>query len=102
MTNNVRRFKDSRGVRWEVWDVRPKSLERRFITPATPPEGVERRETPQFRVSLGPDMARGWLIFDNGSQRRRLAPVPAHWEELSDTALAQLCEAAKVVKARSA
>jgi len=36
----------------------------------------------------------GWLTFDDGTERRRLAPVPENWERLSDVRLALLLRAA--------
>jgi hypothetical protein len=39
----------------------------------------------------------GWLCFAAGGQRRRLAPIPADWEECSEGALeAHLAHAALV------
>lgn len=53
-----REFEDARGAWWRVWDTVP-----------TPMPG------------LG-DLRNGWLTFDNGMERRRLAPVPDHWDDL--------------------
>jgi hypothetical protein len=40
-------------------------------------------------------LADGWLAFQAGTVRRRLAPIPTHWESCTDRELAQLCRAAE-------
>jgi hypothetical protein len=35
-------------------------------------------------------MRNGWLCFDNGTEKKRVTPVPPRWEELSDAALLAL------------
>ena len=59
----LREFEDSRGERWRVWDTVPDRAE-----------------------SLG-EFRAGWLTFDNGAERRRLAPIPDGWSELPDARL---------------
>ena len=59
----LREFEDSRGARWRVWDTVPDRAE-----------------------SLG-EFRSGWLTFDNGAERRRLAPIPDGWSELPDARL---------------
>lgn len=100
MTTGLRHFRTTSGVNWDVWDVLPTDLERRFERPATPPAGVERRMREAFRVNLGPEMAKGWLIFASGSERRRLAPIPAGWNQLPDGELERLCDSAAPVSDR--
>lgn len=56
----IREFIDSAGVRWSVWSTVP------FITTGVPAA-----------------MQRGWLTFESGNDRRRLAPLPDGWEEAS-------------------
>lgn len=90
----TRRFRNARGEAWDVWDVTPTALERRFQHPAIPPFGVERRQRRQFRANLGPLMANGWLIFAGGAERRRLGPIPPGWDALPDDDLARLLEVA--------
>ena len=46
-----RTFKDSGGRDWEVWDVVPSQW-------------------------VGPTLDGGWLAFQSGEDRRRLAPLP--------------------------
>jgi hypothetical protein len=66
-----REFTDSRGTSWRVW--------------STVPEG---------RTVLNSDFERGWLTFDSGSELRRLAPIPAAWEEAPVARLELMCRAA--------
>ena len=62
----LREFEDGRGGRWRVWDT-----------------------VPMRRDAMG-GFRSGWLTFDNGSERRRLAPIPPTWEELPDERLVLL------------
>lgn len=48
--------------------------------------------------SSDPELSRGWLCFDRGKERRRFAPIPEHWERLSDQDLSQIWAAAKPVE----
>jgi hypothetical protein len=66
----LREFDDRRGRRWRVWDTVPARTE-----------------------AMG-DFREGWLTFDNGTDRRRLAPVPARWSELPEERLILLLEVA--------
>ena len=61
---------------WDVWDVRP-----------------EARLT-----AVGTGLEHGWLCFQSGETRRRLVPIPEHWEELDDEGLVQLFRHAREVK----
>ena len=49
-----------------------------------------------FRVPLGRAWAEGWLVFETAGEKRRLAPVPPNWMQLSDEDLDQLRERAVV------
>ena len=55
----LRDFEDPNGIRWTVWDTVPAST-----------------------TGLTEEYRRGWLTFDNGTDRCRLAPIPADWMEL--------------------
>lgn len=59
----IREFTDRAGMRWRVW-------------PTTP-----------IRGNVRPQFAGGWLAFESAHERRRLAPIPAEWEELDDEGL---------------
>jgi hypothetical protein len=68
-------FDDIRGKRWHTFAVRGSE--------AT----VERAGLPEaFR--------HGWLVFESTDEVRRVAPIPARWEELSIDDLRQLCYSA--------
>ena len=75
----VREFTDGDGVRWVVWDTRP---------------------TTQAR--LGTHFAAGWLTFECGRRRRRLAPTPDRWHDLTDEELLALCREAVPARKRKA
>lgn len=101
-----RTFVDPSGVSWQVWEVRPTTVERRLEERRSrhlPFEGEdrrtggERRVRAERRVNLGPDLARGWLAFHSAEEKRRLAPVPDAWTQTPSSTLAKLCEAARVV-----
>ena len=71
----MRKFTDERGTEWRVFAMHSASLS----------EGSRR--------SLPEHWRKGWLVFENGVERRRLAPFPAKWSDLPDQALRELCEA---------
>jgi len=111
-----RNFTDGQGTRWEVWEIQPQMVERRM--------GIERRRQdaaqtgdwgedppifdrrqmrdrrtpgrtrPAPRVNLGSEMARGWLAFESATERRRLCPIPAKWEDASTEQLEEFCRQA--------
>ena len=57
-------------------------------------EAVEKRKRSKPRASLRTEMRAGWLAFESQHERRRLAPTPEKWTELSHTELAKLLERA--------
>lgn len=71
----TRVFRDVKGVEWSVVEVRP--------TAGRP--GMVR---PQFE--------RGWLLFVSDGERRRLAPPPHGWVDLSEDGLRQLLRTAEL------
>ena len=106
-----RTFRDANGTEWNVWSVYPGGAERRASpdrrigrAAAWPgPErrsGVDRRTLAEPRVRVSPGLQDGWLAFECPAERRRYAPPPAGWEQLSDDDLGRLCEVAKVVSRR--
>jgi hypothetical protein len=80
----VREFVDSHGVQWRAWDVTPDS-----IHPQTKSEDY-----------LADCYRDGWLVFEtaDGSEKRRLCPIPYSWHRRSDPDLAKLLETADVVR----
>jgi len=52
------------------------------------------------RVLVQADLQSGWLAFQCGEERRRLAPLPAGWDGLSDDALLGLRDQASPITPR--
>ncbi len=71
----VRTFTDDEGRLWKVW--------------AT---------VPGHRALVAEDFQSGWLTFEHGTERRRLAPAPSSWERMSDGALVLALRVADVVR----
>ena len=97
----IRAFRGADGVEWQVWCVIPGSghenerrcgYDRRSPDPVIRYKGQERRTQAERRQALtfSPTLQSGWLVFDNGSERRRLAPIPPAWEQRSDADLDRL------------
>ena len=79
----VRDIVDDKGNNWKVWAVMASS-----IHPKTAAEDY-----------LG-DYSEGWLCFEAGNQRRRLARFPRDWDKLSDKQLLGLLSSAMIVAPR--
>lgn len=103
---SYRTFVDPSGVSWQVWEVRPTTVERRLEDRRRrdlPFEGKDRRSDgdrrvrSERRVNLGPELAQGWLAFHSAGEKRRLAPVPDSWTRKPSAVLAKFCQAAQVV-----
>lgn len=71
----IREFIDSRNVRWNVW-----------------------RTVPQAGGVLDLELRTGWLTFESKHERRRLAPIPAGWENASASRLELWCRNAIEVR----
>jgi hypothetical protein len=96
-----RELHDDDGRLWEVWEVRPAAIERRQVEERRrmPREFADRRNSALSLRLLG-GMRDGWLTFQCGSERRRLAPIPEGWAALTDeTLLALAAKAAQVGRA---
>ena len=102
----IRTFVDPRGVTWSVTVIVPQLTERRFTdrrsgTNAVVDFRAERRTLPdrrhlrEVRAPVREGFEHGWLVFDNGDEKRRLAPVPDGWERMSTHELESLCARAK-------
>ena|SRR5689334_11890000 len=87
-------FTDRTGRAWDVWSVKPTSKVERREAQAPINPGDDRRKEPEYRVVLGPGMAKGWLCFQSGDEKRRLAPFPRNWQSLEDRELSTLLAAA--------
>ena len=69
------------GTEWTVWDTHPEA------TAAVGPH-----------PAVSEAYSRGWLTFQSEEEKRRLAPVPTTWFELSEAQLADLLERASPVR----
>ena len=67
-------FTDRAGRLWRVWHTFP--------------------EVPEVVTTLPEDWKGGWLTFESGEDKRRLAPVPEGWERLRPERLELLCRMA--------
>ena len=72
----LREFVDAQGRKWRVWET-----------------------IPARAVGLG-EFGKGWLTFDDGTERRRLAPVPEGWPRYTDERLALLLRIAQPSRRR--
>jgi hypothetical protein len=80
----VREFKDRSGREWRAWDVIPGDFS-------------ARTNDEDFLATL---YYTGWIAFEtsDGSDRRRLYPIPKGWSEVSDDELEGLLEKAEAVR----
>src|ERR1700744_2996335 len=80
---HMRQFRDETGIEWRV-----------SFTP--------RGSDAVSRDHYLPEAYRGgWLVFESAQEKRRLAPVPADWEQLPTAELAALCSKASAQPARA-
>jgi hypothetical protein len=98
-------FRAASGVEWHVWSVIPgdppgeerrHGYDRRSPDPVIRHKGTDRRSAADRRrpLPVAPGMQLGWLVFDSGAERRRLAPIPPAWEARPESDLERLCERA--------
>jgi hypothetical protein len=90
-----REFKDEQGRYWDAWEVRPAAIERRQEDDRRrQPRAFSDRRAADIQLRLLGGMKDGWLTFQCGAERRRLAPIPEGWALLPDSTLAVLAEKA--------
>ena len=87
-----RQFTDSAGHTWDVWDVHPTTASQ-TLAELYPQQHVEAK-TADPCGAVAPGLAAGWLCFEQGPERRRLAPIPADWEALPPPDLERLRDCA--------
>jgi hypothetical protein len=95
-------------MEWQVWDVVPRLTERRHgeldrrveITPIAFADRrrEERRLSNNFRTVLRGAYSRGWLCFDNGTDKKRLSPIPGDWTTCDEHTLEAYLRAADTVR----
>lgn len=76
----MRQIRDDAGVEWMVYEVNPAAGAWRSIDSL--PEGYRN----------------GWLCFESSSEKRRLTPLPAGWEDLPIERLSSLLGTAVLVR----
>jgi hypothetical protein len=76
-----RRIVDNQDNVWDVWEVNPNSASSRAL-------------------SVPVEMQAGWLAFQCGEERRRIAPLPVAWSDMSDAALVRLMSDASPIRPR--
>ena len=87
ITEMLREFTDKSGATWRVWDVYPTTRASAQWAGAN----VDARAA-HFPTH---EMADGWLCFESGSEKRRLAPIPPDWETCEACVLEELCSKAR-------
>ena len=92
-------FEDSEGVVWTVWDVDPAMAHRALTALPDAPQGEATPRT-QTVSRVHETLSGGWLCFETQGHKRRLAPIPAHWERYQPADLERLCREAAIVAAR--
>lgn len=102
MKMGLRTYTDREGRRWNVWDVPPRFSPLRAATPRRAQTASrfspERRHTADRRVTVPPpEWVHGWMCFQNGSDKLRLCPLPAGWQDASDEQLEQYRQQATAV-----
>jgi hypothetical protein len=91
-----RTFTDAGGVEWTVYDVIPRTDDRRAEERRRDPEGdigTEDRRQEDRRIEIGHLPSRltdGWLCFESAGDRRRLQPIPAEWMSMPEAELHDL------------
>lgn len=105
-----RTFLDDLARLWNAWEVIPIWGERRTTSRRTHVEEAgsrlvdrrtrERRRAPGLRIALPPKLAHGWIAFECSDERRRVAPIPEGWTELSEEALRELWRRAEQLPPR--
>jgi hypothetical protein len=73
----MRSFRDAEGRTWRVWQVIPQS---------------------EILRTTSPELAGGWLCFENNGDKRRLVGTPEGWHEHTDAELERLLRRASPVR----
>lgn len=90
-----RKIVDASGVTWELWEVHPSLVEQRDTDTGPPEMAGERRRVRAARIKVSPEMRGGWLAIRSENERRRIAPIPEGWEQLTDEQLVSMVESAE-------
>lgn len=104
---SLRAFVDSGGNEWHVFDVVPRTGERRSQErrlDATSEDARRDRRESDRRLGVGgvaralTTKSEGWLCFARESDRRRLTPIPGDWNRCPDETLEAYCRRAQPVR----
>jgi hypothetical protein len=105
-----RTFLDDLRRLWNAWDVIPAWGERRTADRRATQEHAgtrmverrarERRRVHGLRIKLPPRLAHGWIAFEHEDERRRVAPIPVGWSDLSESGLRDLWRGAEQLPPR--
>jgi hypothetical protein len=106
-----RTFLDDLARLWNAWDVIPawgerRTAERRQRAAADRSRLVDRRAGDRrhvrggVRIALPPRLIHGWVAFECGEERRRVAPIPEGWDELPELELRTLWRGAEQLPPR--
>lgn len=76
----MRQIRDAAGIEWMVYEVNPGTSQ--WPSAQSLPEG--------YRA--------GWLCFESATEKRRLTPPPANWENLPSEQLNGLLGSAMLVR----
>lgn len=97
-----REFLDAEGMKWDVWEVNPSVVEHELeqvrLAQSVVPDTVDHARRHGALVASA--LSSGWLCFESGEVKRRLAPVPPGWSTFNDHELALLCERATAARSR--
>lgn len=87
-----RQFEDEVGRTWDVWEVHPSAVERRVNEERRKQDRntPDRRQNQDIHFPMPRELAEGWLAFQSGEERLRLAPIPDGWSRMSDDELRAL------------
>ncbi len=105
---SYRRFTDSDGTLWRVWEVVPHPIDRRRGLRRIKVHRIhhpDRRTVPTRRVDMRrarlffPPSETPWLTFESADERRRLRPVPETWWLEDERGLERLCTLAAPLRA---
>jgi hypothetical protein len=87
-----RKIKDGLGKAWDVWEVYPSAVEQRMSGehPAVSHSDGSPASKREVRIRVPSALQEGWLAFQAGAERRRLAPIPVNWSSLDEQSLITL------------
>ena len=93
-----RQYRDEADVLWQVWDIHPMEVSQQL----SQERDLGDTPTTTTHMAVSGELAGGWLCFESAREKRRLWPIPAGWERLTDAELTRLCDAAVNARARRA